>query len=292
MTHTAALTLSEPEANRLAEAIAADDGLAAFSLDLNDLQPGRWTVTLYLPEAPDTGLRRALAAAARRALGPDAPDFAYAELAEEDWVAKSLAGLAPVRAGRFLVHGAHDRDKRKPNDVAIEIEAGQAFGTGHHGTTAGCLAAIDRLVRMRGFRRVLDLGTGSGVLAIALARTLHGTVLASDIDPIAVAVARGNARLNGVGGRVRAVTAAGLSRHVFAEAGPFDLIVANILAGPLVALSHAIRARLAPGGMVVLSGLLPEQRARIVAAYRTQGLRLVRSSVLDGWLTLTLRSGR
>ena len=215
--------------------------------------------------------------------------FTIAELPETDWVAKSLEGLKPVRAGRFLVHGAHDRDRVKPNDIAIEIEAGQAFGTGHHGTTTGCLIAIEREAKTRTIRNALDVGTGSGVLAIALAKMAKARVLASDIDPVATRVANENVRLNGVAAFVRTLTAAGLSGRAFRERAPYDLVVANILAGPLAALAPAIRRHVAPGGTVILSGLLPEQRTRIVAAYRGTGLLLVRSMIVEGWLTLVLR---
>ena len=186
-------------------------------------------------------------------------------------MAKSLEGLKPVRAGRFLVFGRHDRDRLKPNDLGIEIEAGQAFGTGHHGTTAGCLIAIAQEAKTRPIRNALDVGSGSGVLAIALAKLAKARVLASDIDPVATRVAEENVRLNGVAAHVRCITAAGLNGRAFAERTPADLIVANILAGPLAALAPAIRRAVAPGGTVILSGLLPEQRARIVATYRAAG---------------------
>ena len=165
------------------------------------------------------------------------------------------------------------------NETGIEIEAGQAFGTGHHGTTAACLVEIDRVARQRPIRNALDLGTGSGVLAIAIAKAAKARVVASDIDPLAAKIANENARLNGVGRLVTTIAAAGLGRNAIRARGPFDLIVANILAGPLVALAPSIRRSLAPGGTLILSGLLPEQRRRIVAAYRGQGLRLKRQTV-------------
>ena len=244
---------------------------------------------VYLDPPPDDRLSAGLADAARSALGAGAPDFAFAELPETDWVAKSLEGLTPVRVGRFLVHGSHDRARRRPNDLAIEIEAGQAFGTGHHGTTAGCLAAIDRLAKTRAMRNALDVGTGSGVLAIGIAKRCKVPVLASDVDPVAVRIADANARLNGVRPLVRTLCAAGIEGTAFARPGGFDLIVANILAGPLVALAPSIRRRLAPRGAVILSGLLAHQANRVAAAYRAQGLRLVRAETREGWVTLTLR---
>jgi ribosomal protein L11 methyltransferase len=286
MTHTARLAATEPECLALVEAAAEEPALAANAADVAELAPGKWQALFYFEAEPGKAERAALARIKDTVLGKKAEGFAIAALPETDWVAKSLEGLAPVRAGRFLVHGAHDRARRRPNDIAIEIEAGEAFGTGHHGTTAGCLIAIDRLAKTRGLQNVLDLGTGSGVLAIAIARRCAVPVLASDIDPVAVRVARENIAKNGAGRFVTAITAAGLDDRRFEERAPFDLVVANILAGPLQALAPAIRRVVAPGGTVILSGLLPDQRARIVSAYRRQGLRLCRAGVLDGWLTL------
>ena len=158
-------------------------------------------------------------------------------LPDIDWVARSLDGLKPVRAGRFFVHGAHDRGKRRSGELAIEIEAGLAFGTGHHGTTAGCLEMLEQIVRREHPRNALDLGTGSAVLAIAVAKLAHVPVLATDIDPVAVRVAAANARLNHVKALVETVTAPGFHHPIFAKRAPFDLIVANILARPLMRLA-------------------------------------------------------
>ncbi len=277
--HTAKLVASEADAAQLAESIANDPFLDGQTVDTSEISPGRWEVVVYFPEAPDAGQRSALKRHGR---------FRIEKLPETNWVAKSLEGLKPVRAGRFLVYGSHDRGRRKPNDIAIEIEAGEAFGTGHHGTTAGCLIAIADVAKARPIRNALDVGTGSGVLAIGIARLAKAPVLASDIDPIATRVAAENVRLNGASRWVRTITATGLNGRAFRDHGPYDLIVANILAGPLAALAPAIRRHVAPGGAVVLSGLLPEQQARIVAAYRGTGLVLRRSLVLDGWLTLVL----
>jgi ribosomal protein L11 methyltransferase len=285
-TFTAALVTSEPNARALVDRIGEDALLSERSLDLSEIDPDHWQVLVYFEDEPDKAERKALTTAAAIVIGADAPAFAIAALPEQNWVAKSLEGLKPVRAGRFLVHGSHDRARVRENDTAIEVEAGEAFGTGHHGTTAACLIAIDRIARSRPIRNALDLGTGTGVLAIAIAKAVKAPVLASDIDPVATRIAEENARLNGVAGLVHAVTAPGLAKAIFADAGPFDLIVANILAGPLVALAPAIRRHLAPGGTVILSGLLETQRARIVAAYRAQGLRLVRGYPREGWLTL------
>ncbi len=279
MTHMAAITVEEAQAAALSEEIAAHPPFDGLTVDASEVSPGKWEVAVYFPDAPTEAQRKALSQFGR---------FKITELPDTDWVAKSLEGLKPVRAGRFLVHGRHDRGQRKPNDIAIEIEAGQAFGTGHHGTTAGCLVAIEAVAKSRRIRNALDVGTGSGVLAIAITRLAKAPVLASDIDPVATRIAKENAQANGVGRWVQTLTATGLEGATFRKRGPYDLIVANILAGPLAALAPAISRHLAPGGVVILSGLLPEQWARIVAAYRGTGLALWRALVRDGWLTLSL----
>lgn len=205
-----------------------------------------------------------------------------------DWMKAVLAELKPVRAGRFIVHGAHDRHLIRPADLSIEIEAGQAFGTGHHGTTAGCLSMIDFLVRKRRPRIALDLGTGSAVLAIGLAKLARVPVLATDIDPVAVDVARENIVGNGVSGLVEAVVASGMDSSAIRSVGPYDMIVANILAQPLIKLAPAVERHLAPGGDLVLSGILERQRQAVLAAYRTQGI-VHRKTIRRGeWVTLHL----
>ncbi|PWE54468.1 50S ribosomal protein L11 methyltransferase [Metarhizobium album] len=205
-----------------------------------------------------------------------------------DWVAKSLEGLKPVRAGRFLVHGSHDRDKVSINDIGIEIDAGQAFGTGHHGTTAGCLEVIETVMRARTVRNALDLGTGSGVLAIAVRKLRHIPVLATDIDPIATRVARENVRRNGIANGITTETAPGFHSDAFRRHGPFDLIIANILARPLIRMAPQLAAHLAPGGSVILSGILAAQRWKVLAAYNGEHLRHVRTIWRNGWVTIHL----
>jgi ribosomal protein L11 methyltransferase len=215
--------------------------------------------------------------------------LAVAHLPETDWIAAGLQSLTPVPAGRFLLHGSHDRGRLPAGRVAIEIDAGQAFGTGHHGTTAGCLSVLDTLLKARRYANPLDLGTGSGVLAIALAKVLRTSVLATDIDPIAVSVAAANAALNRTGHLVRCVQADGLSHPTVRSRAPFDLVVANILAPPLVRLAPALSRVLAPGGDLVLSGLLRHQRERVVAAYSGHGIYLQRARIFDNWAVLHLR---
>ncbi|MER8482264.1 50S ribosomal protein L11 methyltransferase [Mesorhizobium sp. M1322] len=206
-----------------------------------------------------------------------------------DWVTRSLEGLKPVRAGRFFVHGAHDRRKRHSGELPIEIEAGLAFGTGHHGTTAGCLEMLEQVVRRERPRSALDLGTGSAVLAIALAKLAHIPGLATDIDPVAIKVAAANARLNHVKALVETVTAPGFHHPIFAARGPFDLIVANILARPLMRLAPEMAGHIVLGGSIVLSGILDRQRDAVISAYVGQQFRHVRTLHREGWVTIHLK---
>ncbi len=247
---------------------------------------GRWDVTLHFAEAPDQRLLRSLVAQA--AGGEIAGTIVFDTVAPKDWVKASLEDLVPVPAGRFVVHGGHDRARVAPNKRAIEIEAALAFGTGHHGTTRGCLLLLDHVLKSRRPRRVLDLGTGTGVLAIAAAKALHGAVLASDIDAPSVKVAQENMRLNGVGGWVRTIRATGFSAPEFTQAGPFDLVLANILANPLRQLAGPMAKHLAPSARVILSGLLTHQAPGVIAAYRARGLVPLRHLKVEGWSSVLL----
>jgi len=269
----------------LMEVAFEDDGfpLAIFSVDPDELIH---EVSVYVEGDVETTEDRI------RALADEAGyeiQLAREELGDIDWVARSLEGLKPVRAGRFLVHGSHDRDRRRIADIAIEIEAGLAFGTGHHGTTAGCLEMIDRVVTRERPRNALDLGTGSAVLAIALAKLSRIPVLATDIDRVAVEVARENVQLNGVGNYVETATATGFHHPVFAAGRPFDLIVANILAGPLMKLAPDMACHVSPNGSLILSGILDRQRNAVLAAYVGQSFRHVRTFHREGWVTLWLK---
>ena len=245
-----------------------------------------WEASIYLYAADEDEVRGRFEAL----LKPAFADLAIQKevLPDIDWIAKSLEGLKPVRAGRFLVHGSHDRDKVGPSDIAIEIEAGQAFGTGHHGTTAGCLETIEKVVTSRRVRNALDLGTCSGVLAIAVRKLRNIPVLATDIDPIAVRVAKENVRSNGIASGVTLETAPGFHSTAFSRHGPFDLIIANILARPLIKMAPQLVAHLAPGGSVILSGILAEQRWKVLAAYNGAHLRHVRTIWRNGWVTIHL----
>jgi ribosomal protein L11 methyltransferase len=250
--------------------------------------PDRWTVAIHFRDPPNETAVRALIGLAA---GPDAANaLVFETTAARDWVRASLEGLTPVDAGRFVVHGSHDRGRVAANRIAIEIEAGLAFGTGHHATTRGCLLALDRIVKRARPKRILDVGTGTGVLAIAAARVLHRPVVASDIDPVAVRIARDNARLNRVGARVDIVLAAGLGARRLR--GRYDLVLANILLAPLQRMATPVARIVAPNGWVVLSGLLRSQASAALAAYRMRGLVLEQSIPLDGWVTLVLRRRR
>jgi ribosomal protein L11 methyltransferase len=249
---------------------------------------GRWDVTVHFAEAPDQArVRRFVTDAAG---GEIANGIAFDIVEAKDWVKATLEDLVPVPAGRFVVHGQHDRARLAPNKLGIEIEAALAFGTGHHGTTRGCLLLLDHVLKAWRPRRVLDLGTGTGVLAIAAAKALHEKILASDIDPVSVQVARENARLNGCGHLVQAIAATGFSAPQFANAGPFDLVLANILANPLRQLATPMAQHLAPSALVILSGLLTPQAASVIAAYRARGLVPVRHLRIEGWSSLLLRN--
>jgi len=247
---------------------------------------GQWDVTVYFAEPPDQPLVRELVA---NAAGRDvAAGIVFDTVKARDWVKASLQDLVPVPAGRFIVHGQHDRERIAPNKIGIEIEAALAFGTGHHGTTRGCLLLLDHVLKAWRPRRVLDLGTGTGVLAIAAAKALHGKVLASDIDPPSVQVASENARLNVSGHLVQAIRATGFGAPQFAAAAPFDLVLANILANPLRQLAGPMARHLAPSALVILSGLLTPQATGVIAAYRARGLVPVRHLRIDGWSSLLL----
>jgi ribosomal protein L11 methyltransferase len=208
-------------------------------------------------------------------------------LADADWLAMALSGLPPVRAGRFFIYGIHDRGKTPAGTVNLRIEAGAAFGTGHHGTTVGCLLAYDRLLRANRFAKVLDVGAGTGVLAIAAARTGTRQAVGTDIDKVSVRISRENAILNQSDAKF--VHAAGLNHRLVASHAPYDLVFANILARPLISLAQDIKGALAPGGYAILSGLLRTQERAVKAAYLSRGFRVMFAIRRDAWVALVLR---
>ncbi|MGY3488629.1 ribosomal protein L11 methyltransferase [Bradyrhizobium sp. USDA 4011] len=291
-THRASITLpDEPTAKRVVDALSEmffEDQAAFAAFERPD---GRWDVTVHFAEAPDQAPLRELVGQA--VMRQDvASTLVFDTVEAKDWVKASLEDLVPVAAGRFIVHGQHDRHKIPPNKLGIEIEAALAFGTGHHGTTRGCLLLLDHVLKAYQPRRVLDLGTGTGVLGIAAAKAQHRKVLASDIDPPSVRVAEENARLNGAGHLVDVIRATGFASPRFAEDGPFDLVLANILANPLRQLAGPMAQHLASSAQVILSGLLTHQAPAVIAAYRARGLVPLRHLKIEGWSSLLLRSVR
>jgi ribosomal protein L11 methyltransferase len=329
---TATLVTDEQSARRIADCFVDGEFADDVAAGLVDDGAGQWRVTLYFRGPMDEGVVRDLTISAAGLAAADALSFAF--IARKDWVVESLLGLPPVAAGRFVVHGAHDRGRAPLNRIGIEIEAAQAFGTGHHPTTRGCLLALDGICKSlsksmrartppspwkgegwgggqrsrgwnatptrRAFARrpppfrgrssgVLDLGTGSGVLAIATARSLQRRVLATDIDALAVRIARDNARLNRAGSLVRVYRATGVALPELRVGAPFDLVFANILLAPLQKLAAPLSTIVAPGGRVVLSGVLKSQGNAVLASYRR--FTLERRIELDGWTTLVLKRG-
>jgi len=323
----ATLTADEQSARRIADRFAETFLADEAAVSLVDAGGGRWSVTVYFRSNVDEG---AVCALANSAAGATAGSgLRFARIAAKDWVAESLLGLKPITAGRFVVHGAHDRGCAPPNQSGIEIEAALAFGTGHHGSTRGCLLALDAIckslrkdrravsrhpearakrasnsgwnasrtlrgsarcaehLRVTGIPSILDLGTGSGVLAIAAARTFRRRVLASDIDARAVRIARDNARLNRSAALVRVCRADGVAAADIRAGAPFDLVFANILLTPLQRLAVPLTGIVARRGRIVLSGLLNAQASAARAAY--PHFTLERRIEVDGWTTLVLK---
>ena len=290
-THRASFAIgTEPAARRVVDLLTESffEGQAAIAAF--EGPGGRWDITVHFTEAPDQASIRELVGIA--AGDQVAQDIAFDIVEARDWVKATLEELVPVRAGRFIVHGQHDREKVAPNKLGIEIEAALAFGTGHHGTTRGCLLLLDHVLKAYRPRRVLDLGTGTGLLAIAAAKALRIKVLASDIDPLSVLTARNNARLNQTGSLVEIIRASGFSAPEFAKYGSFDLVLANILANPLRQMAMPMTRHLAPSALIILSGLLPHQAQSVIAAYRARGLVLRRHIGIEGWSSLLLQKAR
>ena len=291
-TYSALTTLpGEDAAEALGEALErldpAPEGVGVFEIEDDS---GLWEVGAYFLEKPQTAILEVLA------LAFGAKDFVVSEVPEIDWVSHVRRELAPVDAGRFFVYGSHDADKvpgilAQGNRVPLQIEATVAFGTGHHGTTLGCLRAFDRLFE-QGFRpsKVADIGCGTAVLAMAAAKVLpDAVVLASDIDAVAVDVAEANVAINDLAGRIDCLEAAGFEHDTLHAKAPFDLVFANILKGPLIELAPSVAEHLASGGLAILSGLLVIQAEAVTRAYVDSGHELVSRDDIGEWSTLVVR---
>jgi ribosomal protein L11 methyltransferase len=286
-THVLRITTDEKSARAMTDLIGeifdpAETAVAAFETD----DGGPWLLEAYFAREPD---QKAIRDLIRPFVGAEADKGVFLPLEQKDWVKASLEGLNPVRAGRILVHGSHDRDQRRQNDIAIEIEAALAFGTGHHGTTKGCLLAFVDELKLRTPRHVLDVGTGTGILAFAAAKVLKRPVIAGDIDPEAVRVARENARLNGIGTWLKLYVGPGVRNGLADRPRHFDLVFANILAKPLRILAPSISRVASADGTLILSGLLGPDVPGVLSAYAAQGWRLQRRYDLEGWAALVLK---
>jgi len=286
VTYVATIEAQLEGAAAIAANLESAESPLALAVSLFERGPDRAEVSAYYAEKPS---RELLIQLIERTVGnEDLGGFRIELLPPKNWVAEAESLRGPVRAGRFLVHGAHDRGKVPAGRFTLEIDAGLAFGTAHHPTTRGCLLALDRLLKRGGAYRFVDIGTGTGILAIAAARGLNTRGTASDMDPIAVAVASENARKNGVQSRVRVVHAEGFA-HPALRRATFDLLFANILLCPLLELAPVFARALRPGGICVLSGLLEPQARQVEARFRTLGFTLDSRILLDGWTTLLSR---
>jgi ribosomal protein L11 methyltransferase len=269
---------AETVSSRLSEGVLGEFLAAGFRES-----EGVWLLEVYTEELDAETFRAALNPVEAEA----GSVFRYESFGDVDWVSLTQSGLAPVEAGRFIVHGSHDRHRLPPSHFRIEIDAGRAFGTAHHGTTAGCLIALDRLAKYSTPGKALDLGTGSGLLAIAAARAFNCRVTAIDIDPVAIEVARENCRRNGVAPLVTLAVGDGL-KPAQAYRPPYDLVMANILAGPLIALASRIRLITRLGRPIILSGLLASEEKEVLRVYSSRGFTLCHRILREGWATLTM----
>lgn len=286
-THVMRLDTDEQSARTIIDMLGevfdpAETAIAAFESTDN----GPWFLEAYFSRIPD---EHAIREMVRPFIGDVIDRAVFSQLGEQDWIKASLEGLKPVRAGRILIHGFHDRPLIQANDIAIEIEAALAFGTGHHGTTLGCLRALTDEVRRKRPLHILDVGTGTGILSFAAAKLLKTRVTAGDIDPVAVQVAKENASLNGIQSFIDLYTGPGIRSRKADRAKHFDIVMANILAKPLRLLARDLTSVARPDGTLILSGLLLSDVASILSAYRTFGWSLRKQYNLEGWATLVLK---
>lgn len=292
--HVMRLRCDEESARRIAALMVetfdpAEVAAAAFEecASVANWISGPWVVEVYFGDEPDRSVVRDLVGLAA---GPAAWEgVVFGAVTQKDWVSTSLEGLRPVRAGRFLVHGSHDRERVGRNDLALEIEAALAFGTGHHGTTRGCLLLLDSVLKRRRPRRILDIGCGTGVLALAAARALHAPVACGDLDPVSVAAARSNARRNGLAAYLRPVLAHGADHPALRASAPYDLVFGNILAKPLRQLAQSLCGLASANADLILSGLIACDVAGVLSAYAAQNFFLAERLDVDGWSSLRLR---
>jgi ribosomal protein L11 methyltransferase len=269
------------------EAALEEIGLALMYFELDE-DAALWTVQVLCEDKPDEAYLATILSLAAAASGTEVAKAEVIRLEGRDWLRENLVTFPPIQVGRFFVHGSHHADPLPPSCWPLTVDAATAFGSGDHDSTRGCLTAIDRMARSRRFTNVLDMGCGSGILAMAAARAWACPVLAVDIDPESVRVARFNARTNGLTRFIRAIPGNGAKGREVAEAGPYDLILANILARPLRTLAKPLASMLVPGGVVVLAGLLERQERMVLDAYMAQGLRLKERIRRSPWSTLVL----
>ncbi len=262
--------------------------VSAFVEGDSDNPDADWRVEGFTGAEPDARAVALRLAKAARAFGIETPKARIHLVPPRDWAAENMADFPPVRVGRYFVHGSHFEGCPPAGRVGIQLDAGAAFGTGEHASTAACLMALDGLAKKRRFLKPLDLGCGSGILALAIAKTWRVRVLASDIDPIAVDVTARNAGINGVGKLIRTTCGPGYRSPALARGGPYDLIAANILAWPLAHMAGDLNRHLAPGGVAIVSGLLKRDGRRVIAAHRHFGLKLIDTITVDGWQTLLM----
>lgn len=287
-TYNVSLSLPREQAETIASALTELLWPPADAVGFFDNEDGTWRVEASFSQRPDSKTLEDFFAAH----GAGDCELSFGDVPPADWVAITQSNLHPLRAGRFLIHGSHDRAHARANQWAIEINAGQAFGTAHHGSTLGCLQAIDALAKCERVKSVLDIGTGTGILAIAAARIWRARIIASDIDPVAVAIAEQNIRSNGAANSIRMVTTAGLGHQAIRSAAPFDLVIANILARPLKHMANGIARATRPGGVIILSGIMCDQAEGVLATYGAAGFTRLRRFTNLEWETLVLRRTR
>jgi ribosomal protein L11 methyltransferase len=283
-----ALTVPQDHVAAFADAVA-DEASALSTFELEEGPAGAWLVEGTSQGEPDRATLLARVAVLAEALGVPEPELTVEPLPALDWLTRSYQSFPPIRAGRFFVYGSHWEGGVPAASLGLLVDAATAFGSGEHATTRGCLLALDRLARRLRPTRTLDMGCGSGILAIAMAKAWRRPAVAVDIDEESVRVTRLNARRNLVPAQVRAQAGDGYRAPVVARGGPYDVIAANILARPLARMASQLRRHLAPGGHAVLSGLLARQRNWVLSAHRRQGLHLVAELRIGDWATLVLR---